>query len=69
MINQGILFNIGIHFFDMLQWVFGDVIEHSQIIEDKTAYGTLKLNKADVKFNLSIDKEKLPYNEWRHSEV
>ena len=32
----------------MLQWVFGDVIEHSQIIEDKTAYGTLKLNKADV---------------------
>ncbi len=63
--SGGILFNIGIHFFDMLQWVFGDVIEHSQIIEDKTAYGTLKLNKADVKFNLSIDKEKLPYNEWR----
>ena len=63
--SGGILFNIGIHFFDMLQWVFGDVIDHTQVIEDKTAVGNLKLKKADVKFNLSIDKDKLPYDEWK----
>jgi len=63
--SGGILFNIGIHFFDMLQWVFGDVIEHTQVIEDKTAIGNLKLNKADVKFKLSIDKDQLPHEEWK----
>lgn len=63
--SGGILFNIGIHFFDMLQWVFGDIIDHTQVIEDKTAVGNLKLNKADVKFKLSIDKDKLPYEEWK----
>lgn len=63
--SGGILFNIGIHFFDMLIWVFGDVIQHSQIIDNKTAVGTIKLSRADVKFKLSIDQKNLPHKEWK----
>lgn len=59
--SGGIATNIGIHFFDMLQWIFGDVqkcIVHSSQ-PDKTA-GFLLLEKARVRWFLSIDDRTLP---------
>jgi UDP-N-acetyl-2-amino-2-deoxyglucuronate dehydrogenase len=59
--SGGVVTNIGIHFFDMLIWVFGPVknfsIEHSN---EKTVKGILELSQARVKWQLSIDSEELP---------
>jgi UDP-N-acetyl-2-amino-2-deoxyglucuronate dehydrogenase len=59
--SGGIATNIGVHFFDMLTWVFGDVLElkvdHHHA--DKAA-GFLKLERADVRWALSIDGNDLP---------
>jgi UDP-N-acetyl-2-amino-2-deoxyglucuronate dehydrogenase len=62
--SGGVLFNIGIHFFDMLIWIFGRPISHNVDLGAKSAEGILKLEKADVKFKLSIDHDDLPYNDW-----
>ena len=59
--SGGIATNIGVHFFDMLLWVFGGVIENN--VEHHTqskAAGFLNLEKADVNWQLSIDKDDLP---------
>jgi UDP-N-acetyl-2-amino-2-deoxyglucuronate dehydrogenase len=59
--SGGIATNIGVHFFDMLMWIFGDVKENSVIQHTKdTASGTLELQKATVKWRLSIDATQLP---------
>ena len=59
--SGGIATNIGIHFFDMLIWIFGDVktnevIQHSP----ETASGKLELESANVNWFLSIDANTLP---------
>lgn len=59
--SGGIATNIGIHFFDMLIWLFGNV--QTSIIhlsEDKRIAGFLELNNATVKWFLSTDKNDLP---------
>jgi len=59
--SGGIATNIGIHFFDMLSWIFGAVQEtkvHSNTKE--TAAGYLEFEKARVRWFLSIDENKLP---------
>lgn len=59
--SGGIATNIGVHFFDMLIWVFGDVIEtHVDYHEKGRAAGRLVLERADVRWRLSIDKSDLP---------
>nr|WP_319271795.1 Gfo/Idh/MocA family oxidoreductase [uncultured Draconibacterium sp.] len=59
--SGGIATNIGIHFFDMLTWIFGDVqqnkIMHS---EDTKTSGELILKKARVNWFLSLDYNDLP---------
>jgi UDP-N-acetyl-2-amino-2-deoxyglucuronate dehydrogenase len=59
--SGGIATNVGVHFFDMLTWVFGDVVESSVEYHtaDKAA-GSLKLDRADVDWLLSIDDADLP---------
>jgi len=59
--SGGIATNIGVHFFDMLMWIFGDVKENivSRHTKD-TASGTLELEKATVNWKLSIDANQLP---------
>ncbi|MEI7735926.1 MAG: Gfo/Idh/MocA family oxidoreductase [Ferruginibacter sp.] len=59
--SGGIATNIGVHFFDMLIWIFGAVKENkvSQHTRD-TAAGTLELEKANVHWMLSIDPAALP---------
>ena len=59
--SGGIATNIGIHFFDMLSWIFGDVHENTvKIHESDQAAGFLKLDKANVDWHLSINADYLP---------
>ena len=59
--SGGIVTNIGIHFFDMLIWIFGPVIGNKVIQnENDRASGTLLLEKASVNWFLSINPETLP---------
>ncbi len=59
--SGGLSTNIGVHFFDMLTWIFGSAQEVR--LTEKTATteaGALRLERADVNWYLSIDREKLP---------
>ncbi len=59
--SGGIATNIGVHFFDMLMWIFGDVKENEVTQHDaNTAAGKLVLEKANVTWFLSIDPNNLP---------
>lgn len=59
--SGGIATNIGIHFFDMLLWIFGDV-KSNQVSKhtDTSASGYLELERASVNWMLSIDSNSLP---------
>ena len=59
--SGGIATNIGIHFFDMLIWIFGNVVSFDVSLKqaDKMK-GTLELENANVNWFLSIDKNDLP---------
>ncbi|MEL6274533.1 MAG: Gfo/Idh/MocA family oxidoreductase, partial [Bacteroidota bacterium] len=59
--SGGIAANIGIHFFDMLLWIFGDM--KSSIVHHHThdrAAGFLQLERANVRWFLSINADCLP---------
>jgi UDP-N-acetyl-2-amino-2-deoxyglucuronate dehydrogenase len=59
--SGGIATNIGIHFYDMLTWIFGSV--KSNIVHVHThdrAAGLLELENAKVRWFLSINDETLP---------
>ncbi len=59
--SGGIVTNIGIHFFDMLSWIFGEVQENQvHYRETGKAAGYLEFEKARVRWFLSIDEEDLP---------
>ena len=61
--SGGILFNIGIHFFDMLLHVFGPVgtFQMNQMSQN-SASGQLKCEQADIHWTLSTDRTHLPTN-------
>tara|TARA_B100000809_G_scaffold225176_1_gene235946 strand:- start:635 stop:1618 length:984 start_codon:yes stop_codon:yes gene_type:complete len=59
--SGGIASNIGIHFYDMLSWVFGNVKQNKvHINSHDRAAGYLEFEQARVKWFLSIDQEVLP---------
>jgi UDP-N-acetyl-2-amino-2-deoxyglucuronate dehydrogenase len=59
--SGGIATNIGVHFFDMLIWIFGAVKENNVVKHTSTtASGNLLLEKANVNWMLSIDENTLP---------
>lgn len=59
--SGGIASNIGIHFFDMLIWVFGNVLSSVvHIRENNVAAGILKCEKANIRWFLSTDDAYLP---------
>lgn len=59
--SGGIVTNIGVHFFDMLLWIFGDCQNlYVSQSDSNTAKGNMKLEKADVSWHLSIDPCELP---------
>jgi len=59
--SGGIATNIGIHFFDLLMWVFG-AVQNSKVYQSEhdRMSGYLELEKANVKWFLSINEETLP---------
>ena len=60
--SGGIATNIGVHFFDMLSWVFGEVEENViHVHRHDRASGFLKFKKAKVRWFLSINADTLPY--------
>ena len=63
--SGGLASNIGVHFFDMLLWIFGEVKEYQVSNTDKNSKGILILNNAEVSYNLSIKQEDLPWDEWK----
>ncbi|MDD2345924.1 MAG: Gfo/Idh/MocA family oxidoreductase [Bacteroidales bacterium] len=59
--SGGIATNIGVHFFDMLTYIFGDVKENIVHRHEKSvASGYLLLEKARVRWFLSIDYKYVP---------
>ena len=61
--SGGIATNIGVHFYDMLIWIFGNVKRNMvHISEDDKAAGFLQLERARVRWFLSIDTNTLPKN-------
>lgn len=59
--SGGIATNIGVHFFDMLTWIFGDVLENEVHEHGKSqASGYLRLQKARVNWVLSVDYDNIP---------
>lgn len=59
--SGGIATNIGVHFFDMLSWIFGKVrSNHVHIHEHDRASGYLELDRANVRWFLSINEDNLP---------
>jgi len=65
--SGGVATNIGVHFYDMLGWIFGDVKQNIVHISshDRVA-GYLEFDKAKVRYFLSINVNTLP-NEIRES--
>ena len=59
--SGGIATNIGVHFYDMLSWIFGDVkVNIVHVHEHDRAAGYLELDRARVRWFLSINKDVLP---------
>ena len=60
--SGGIASNIGVHFYDMLTWIFGEVEEN--IVHVKTPdcnAGSFKLKHANVRWFLSVNYDYIPY--------
>ena len=60
--SGGVATNIGIHFFDMLMWIFGSV-QHSEVHYSeplKKMAGYIELERAHVRWFLSVDYNDLP---------
>jgi len=59
--SGGVATNIGVHFYDMLHFIFGPVLKNEVHYRDqKTAAGYIEYKKARVRWFLSIDASLLP---------
>jgi len=59
--SGGIATNIGVHFFDMLTWIFGNVrLNIVHLLKQNKAAGYLELERARVRWFLSIDFNDIP---------
>ena len=59
--SGGVATNIGVHFFDMLTWIFGDVRNNIVNLSEPTkASGFLELKNARVRWFLSVDYNDVP---------
>ncbi len=61
--SGGVATNIGVHFFDMLSWIFGDLKQNIVHVNshDRSA-GYLEFERARVRWFLSINYDVLPEN-------
>lgn len=59
--SGGVATNIGIHFFDMLMWIFGEVQQSTvHLYEANKAAGFMQLERARVRWYLSLDYPDIP---------
>ncbi len=59
--SGGVATNIGIHFFDMLIWIFGKVEKNVvNLMKPRKAAGYLQLEHANVRWFLSLDFNDIP---------
>ncbi|MEI6276517.1 MAG: Gfo/Idh/MocA family oxidoreductase [Prolixibacteraceae bacterium] len=59
--SGGLATNIGVHFYDMLSWVFGEVKENTvHLSTGDCVAGFLEFDKARVRYFLSINVDTLP---------
>ena len=59
--SGGVATNIGVHFFDMLSWIFGEVKENTtHLSTHDRAAGYLEFKQARVRWFLSINYDVLP---------
>jgi UDP-N-acetyl-2-amino-2-deoxyglucuronate dehydrogenase len=59
--SGGVATNIGIHFFDMLAWIFGPLKKNEvHALDSRYAAGYLELEQARVRWFLSIDYDHTP---------
>lgn len=59
--SGGIATNIGVHFYDMLSWIFGSIEENIvHLYEHDRAAGFLRFERARVRYFLSINADTLP---------
>jgi UDP-N-acetyl-2-amino-2-deoxyglucuronate dehydrogenase len=60
--SGGVATNIGIHFFDLLLWLFGSVVKSEvHLNSSNRVAGFLELERADVRWFLSSDRRDLPF--------
>ncbi|MEO8260896.1 MAG: Gfo/Idh/MocA family oxidoreductase [Acidobacteriota bacterium] len=60
--SGGVLLNIGVHFFDLLGWLFGRVRQNEvDLRETARAAGRLQFDRARVRWFLSTDRSDLPF--------
>lgn len=59
--SGGIASNIGVHFYDMLSWIFGEVKENIVHLKQPDANaGLLRLENANVRWFLSVNYDYIP---------
>lgn len=59
--SGGIATNIGVHFYDMLTWIFGAVKENvTHVMQEDRAAGFLQLEQARVRWFLSVNYDLIP---------
>ncbi len=60
-LSGGLAMNIGVHFFDLLHWFFGPLVEAQLHLRTPTAWaGYVELERARVRWFLSIDARWVP---------
>ncbi len=60
--SGGVPTNIGVHFFDLLIWLFGSVIGvETHLREPRRAAGFIELERARVRWFLSVEAKDLPF--------
>lgn len=61
--SGGVATNIGVHFYDMLTWIFGDVQKNIvHVMSHDRVSGYLELKRARIRYFLSINADHLPAN-------
>lgn len=61
--SGGVATNIGVHFFDMLSYIFGPVTQNTVHLHDgERAAGYLECGRAQIRWFLSVDRKDLPEN-------
>ena len=59
--SGGIATNIGVHFYDMLGWVFGDLVKNeAHLKQADTSAGYLEFKHAKVRWFLSVNYDYIP---------